>query len=332
MDNTLYLVCVVTRGSSWRSATSMIRGSNPKSEADANKRASEYVRMRALMEAYEDDSDLDEYTDDIDALESLGLIRNARSSEAISDYEEDYEEDSGLGTGLLGLPPGQSTLFLFPEWMTGQAAPNYTEDPMVSNFPSSNDTELLILKPMVVNLGSKSSKCTEIKTPVDPTKLRFIDNKRISIIIGCVAGILVFIFIIISIVMNREEKEEEVVEEDSITGSHKSPGSKTNRSDSLSFPNNRKEAVAAANSRLSRNNSQSSSILNQRPLSLAEAAGPDALPVRHVRNGSSASQPQRDQGASGGSGTLKRGTLSRQQSQSNSASNAPQVWNEVIKK
>jgi hypothetical protein len=52
-----------------------------------------------------------------------------------------------------GFGEGQSTLFLFPEWMTGQAMPNYTEDPMLINFPSSNDTDLLVLKPMVVNLG-----------------------------------------------------------------------------------------------------------------------------------------------------------------------------------
>ena len=76
---------------------------------------------------------------------------------------------------------------------------------------------------------------------MDPHKIRFIDNKRISIIIGCVAGILVFIFIIISIVMNREEKEDETpeAENESLSGSaataHKSPGSKTNRSDSLGF-------------------------------------------------------------------------------------------------
>lgn len=169
--------------------------------------------------------------------------------------------------------------------------------------------------------GSKSSKCTEIKTPVDPTKLRFIDNKRISIIIGCVAGILVFILIIISIVMNREDKEEEE-EEDSIAGSHKSPGSKTNRSDSLTFQNSTRANHAnnanssvinnnpGQNPRLSRANSQSSSLLNNR-LSLAEAAGPEALPItsRHVRNGSSVSQQQQPS-----SGTLKRGALSRQQS------------------
>lgn len=151
---------------------------------------------------------------------------------------------------------------------------------------------------------------------MDPTKLRFIDNKRISIIIGCIAGVLVFILIIISIVTNREEKEEEA-EEESISGSHKSPGSKTNRSDSLTFQNSARtnpqaNNQAVNNPRLSRANSQSSSLLNNR-LSLAEAAGPEALPItsRHVRNGSSASQQQQQPPSSG---TLKRGALNRQQS------------------
>ena len=81
---------------------------------------------------------------------------------------------------------------------------------------------------------------------------------------------------------------------------------------------------------MSRNNSQSSSLLNNR-LSLAEAAGPDALPPRHVRNGSSvglssAQQPQQPHSASG---TLKRGTLSRQQSQRDN--NAPQVRHHLMK-
>ena len=82
--------------------------------------------------------------------------------------------------------------------------------------------------------------------------------------------------------------------------------------------------------RMSRNNSQSSSLLNNR-LSLAEAAGPDALPPRHVRNGSSvgmssAQQPQQPHSASG---TLKRGTLSRQQSQRDN--NDPQVRHHLMK-
>ena len=80
--------------------------------------------------------------------------------------------------------------------------------------------------------------------------------------------------------------------------------------------------------RMSRNNSQSSSLQNNR-LSLAEAAGPDALPAtqRHVRNGSSAGMTSAQQPQSqphSASGTLKRGTLSRQQSQRD-RENAPQV-------
>ena len=110
--------------------------------------------------------------------------------------------------------------------------------------------------------------------------MRFIDNKRMSIIIGCTAGILVFIFIIISIVMNREEKEddEDGHEDDSMDGSgpHKdNVSSKTNRSDSLTF-------TPRVNHRITRNNSQSSSLLNNR-MSLVEqtTAGPD-LSLIHI--------------------------------------------------
>ena len=114
-----------------------------------------------------------------------------------------------------------------------------------------------------------------------------------SIIIGCVAGILIFIFIIISIVMNRDvEKDDEPEDEDSMTGSHKSPrpSAKTNRSDSLTCTPNQRN--------MSRNNSQSSSLLNR--ISLAEAAGPDALPPRVNRNSTG--------GPGSASGTLKRGS------------------------
>ena len=50
-------------------------------------------------------------------------------------------------------------------------------DPYLS-YPSSNDTELLVNKPAVVNLGSRSSKCIRINTPPDPAKLSLIDDKR----------------------------------------------------------------------------------------------------------------------------------------------------------
>ena len=65
-----------------------------------------------------------------------------------------------------------------------------------------------------------------------------------------------------------------------------SPGSNTNRSDSLGFnpprpggPGGVSGGAPIMGRRMSRNNSQSSSLLNNR-LSLAEAAGPDALPQR----------------------------------------------------
>ena len=117
-----------------------------------------------------------------------------------------------------------------------------------------------------------------------------------------------------SIVMNREEKEdeEEVAEESLAEGSHKSPSSKkSNRSDSLNHTprlNNQP--------RISRNNSQSSSLLNNtNRMSLVETggaiAGPDGLPLRtttNVRNSTSGNPTA----ASSASNTLKRsGTLTR---------------------
>lgn len=299
MDNTLYLVCVVTRGSSWRSfATS------PDDDDEASADETD-LRIRALTAFDEEDPELDSDEDyDIEALESLGFLRTEREAEAGLDF-----------FGLSGGEDGSSnSLFMFPEWITGSLNANLTgggEETSTINYPSSNDTDLLILKPMVVNLGSRSSKCTEIKTPVDPATLRFVDNKRMSIIIGCVAGVLIFIFIIISIIMNRDvEKEDEPEEEDSMTGSHKSPSAKTNRSDSLTCtPRNNQ---LPNNARHSRNNSQSSSLLNR--ISLAEAAGPDALPPRTKRNSTSGGPPSASGTLKRGSTIVNSGSLSRQQS------------------
>ena len=41
-----------------------------------------------------------------------------------------------------------------------------------------------------MNLGSQSSKCTEIRTPQDPDKISMIDNKRMSIGIGVIGGLV----------------------------------------------------------------------------------------------------------------------------------------------
>lgn len=300
MDNTLYLVCVVTRGSSWRSFATSSTGSDDEASADETD-----LRIRALT-AFDDSGEaieaggggLYDYSDedyDIEALESLGFLSSRTEREAEAGL--DFFGLGGDGEGVGGLGGSSNSLFMFPEWITGSLNANLTggEETSSINYPSSNDTDLLILRPMVVNLGSRSSKCTEIRTPIDPATLRFVDNKRMSIIIGCVAGILIFIFIIISIVMNRDvEKDDEPEEEDnSMTGSHKSPrpSAKTNRSDSLTCTPNQRN--------MSRNNSQSSSLLNR--ISLAEAAGPDALPPRVNRN-STGGPP------GSASGTLKRGS------------------------
>ena len=75
----------------------------------------------------------------------------------------------------------------------------------------------------MVNLGSQSSKCTEIRTPQDPDKISMIDNKRMSITIGVVGGLVVFAGIIIIIVSKHDSKENEEIQEDSLTNAGK-PG------------------------------------------------------------------------------------------------------------
>ena len=322
-DDTLYLVCVVTRGSSWRSVTSN----------------EEAIRASAVIDAddFEDDGlggleDESEFEVDVEALEMLGLIRRERDT--LADDEEMFVAagpDPGGGGG------GSSSFF--PDWVSsgnpfdslmGTVYP--TEEGNLSSviYPNSNDTNLLVVKPTLVNLGSKSSKCTEIRTPIDPTKLRFIDNKRMSIIIGCIAGVIVFIGILASIIMNRDRGDGDGelapdAGEESLSGSHKSPGSKTFRSDSLNtnyhIGNHRPHGgggggggVGAGATLPSRKNSQSSSLLaGANRLSLAEPGGgggghggPDHLP-NHVPN-------RRSQPGSN-SGTLKRGqNFGRQQS------------------
>jgi hypothetical protein len=68
---------------------------------------------------------------------------------------------------------------------------------------------LLVLRPSIVNLGSQSSKCTEIRTPQDPDKISMIDNKRMSITIGVFGGLIVFAGIIVIIVSKHDSKENE---------------------------------------------------------------------------------------------------------------------------
>ena len=172
MDNTLYLVCVVTRGSSWRSFATSSTSDPDEASADETD-----LRLRALT-AFDDSEAANGLYDyeaadeeyDIEALESLGFLsRTEREAEAGLDF-------FGLGSEADGLGGSSNSLFMFPEWITGSLNANLTggEETTSINYPSSNDTDLLILRPMVVNLGSRSSKCTEIKTPIDPATLRFV--------------------------------------------------------------------------------------------------------------------------------------------------------------
>lgn len=122
-------------------------------------------------------------------------------------------------------------------------------------IPSSNDTRYLITKPIVLNLDSKSSRCNKIKTPLDPSKLRMIDNKQLSAIIGCSAGLMVFFCIIISIIVAKPKRSEEediiVPKSDSLTDSYKSPSPKSR---SASIGRDPKSLTNSAGSSLNRLN------------------------------------------------------------------------------
>jgi hypothetical protein len=116
----------------------------------------------------------------------------------------------------------------------GMVVTTITESP---DIPSNNDTRYLIAKPFVLNLDSKSSRCNKIRTPLDPSKVRLIDNKQMSAVIGCSAGLMIFFCIIISIIIakpKRHEEEEVVVmaKSSSLSESYKSPDPKS-RSGSL---------------------------------------------------------------------------------------------------
>lgn len=122
-------------------------------------------------------------------------------------------------------------------------------------IPSSNDTRYLITTPIVLNLDSKSSRCNKIKTPLDPSKLSMIDNKQLSAIIGCSAGLMVFFCIILSIIMakpkHNDEEEVIVPKSESLTGSYKTPSPK---SCSESLGQDRKSFSNSAGSSLTRLN------------------------------------------------------------------------------
>ena len=273
-DDSSYRVCVVTRGSSYKRESSKNHISSidilNSSKQQTNKRNKKKYKNRNKdaqnVITDDDDFDIKDSEDEDVTLSQLVLLREERSS----DQNEERNTNKILtdeGGSIMVSDQIVLTDTLTSNDVIIDEFSNDTESSYIPIYPSSNDTGLLVLKPAIVNLGSQSSKCTEIHTPMDPAKMKFVDNKRMSIMIGCVSGVVVFICILMSIVTKPSAKEDEDAPEDStapadsLSGStRKSPaGSKhppDTRSDSLHFS-------VPDGARHSRTDSRSSSMANR---------------------------------------------------------------------
>ena len=279
-DDSSYRVCVITRGSSYKKGSSnlqssfdLLNTSNQPTFVTSKRRYKKKYKNRkkaVLSNAIdEDDYDITNSDDEDVTLSELVLLREERSTN--EEENEEWNDNKVLideGGSVMISDQMVFTNTLTSNDVIDEEEFNTTQIIDVPIYPSSNDTGLLVLKPAIVNLGSQSSKCTEIHTPMDPAKMSIVDNKRMSIIIGCVSGIVVFICIIMSIVTKPTYKEDEdsvhdsTAPADSLSGStRKSPavGSKLppdTRSDSLHFS-------VPDGVRHSSQNSRSSSIANR---------------------------------------------------------------------
>ena len=277
-DDSSYRVCVVTRGSSYKressknhiSSIDILNSSKQQTYISSNKRNKKKYKNRNKdaqnVITDDDDFDIKDSEDEDVTLSQLVLLREERSS----DQNEERNTNKILtdeGGSIMVSDQIVLTDTLTSNDVIIDEFSNDTESSYIPIYPSSNDTGLLVLKPAIVNLGSQSSKCTEIHTPMDPAKMKFVDNKRMSIMIGCVSGVVVFICILMSIVTKPTAKDDEDAPEDStapadsLSGStRKSPaGSKhppDTRSDSLHFS-------VPDGARHSRTDSRSSSMANR---------------------------------------------------------------------
>ena len=273
-DDSSYRVCVVTRGSSYKRESSKNHLSSidilNSSKQQINKRNKKKYKNRNKdaqnVITDDDDFDIKDSKDEDVTLSQLVLLREERSS----DQNEERNTNKILtdeGGSIMVSDQIVLTDTLTSNDVIIDEFSNDTESSYIPIYPSSNDTGLLVLKPAIVNLGSQSSKCTEIHTPMDPAKMKFVDNKRMSIMIGCVSGVVVFICILMSIVTKPSAKEDEDEPEDStapadsLSGSTRksTAGSKhppDTRSDSLHFS-------VPDGARHSRTDSRSSSMANR---------------------------------------------------------------------
>ncbi len=216
-DDTRYLVCVITRGSSHIT--------------------------QAGGERNEEEEVVEEKEEELDELDEFYVmpLEWTREERDVSDDEYDItvvnDDDLESNSGGFDL-----TSFFDGSFISGLSQTNGSRDSDgnvdgIDAYPSSNDTDLLVTRPTVVNLGSRSSKCIQLRTPPDPAKLSLIDNKRVSVVIGVTMGLLVFVCIIVSIVMvkpsHKEDDDHNAPETSLATDSHKSPGGRSNNAISL---------------------------------------------------------------------------------------------------
>ena len=265
-QDTLYLVCVITRGSSYSEDGSM----NQLTYQTVNTGTDVYADTFD-PEGEDDDDELSDDEDKEDDLNQFYVMplgdwstgeedeelkrkkRRKRRRRRDVDSSIDFFTLDEEQLSKLDKPEESSASFsdrfLFPPW--GNDDPDTLNETDIFIFPSSNDTELLVNKPAIVNLGSQSSKCIQIRTPADPAKLSLIDDKKMSAVIGVSMGLLVFIGIIISILTasNKDKEKEEANENSSVNGSAKSPksslrNSRTNSLESSGLANRLIEASA----------------------------------------------------------------------------------------
>jgi hypothetical protein len=178
-----------------------------------------------------------DYPDDL-----ADAIRLEREERSMPDNEEDDDNEDDLLLLTHPTPFTEQRVLSLDEEIEGEEESTGEPTP---DIPSSNDTRYLIAKPFVLNLDSKSSRCNKIRTPLDPSKVRLIDNKQMSAVIGCSAGLMIFFCIIISIIIAKPKRHEEeegagvvmmagggVAKSSSLSESYKSPEAKS-RSSSL---------------------------------------------------------------------------------------------------
>ena len=161
-DSAVYLVCVVTRGSSYGS------GGEDDDGGEDGLQGSPYIGMLdSSLDSLAGNGEFEEGDEeDLDGQFYVMPLEWTREKREAADFDIGaFAQDFfGFGDEDSGFPGGNDTDVS-------------DADPYLS-YPSSNDTELLVNKPAVVNLGSRSSKCIRINTPPDPAKLSLIDDKR----------------------------------------------------------------------------------------------------------------------------------------------------------